>query len=259
MKTLQYYSAAATENSGSPTSPSRNDLSIRGIQRSDADPFPDDVHDEPCFLTNDDTYFFVDDDDPDDELRPDRRVGAGLRWSEARPCEFWTYYDRFVRFWVRKTFHVKYAYDTGFCEKKRRDNREQSLPLFETYAVEMIERHLDADGWADWKRSGQRNPIWLALHMPRYTTVEAIDIDAKKYLLDYYRLHADSPRLPVVHLPLGHFKLLKRVYDQFPRRIWCISSETLGIHVWKKHDRPANRCSPSRKQKWTRRHRPSRN
>ena len=43
--------------------------------------------------------------------------------------------------------------------------------------------------------------------------------------------------MPVVHLPLDHFKLLKRVYDAFPGRIWCISSETLGVHAWKKHER----------------------
>jgi hypothetical protein len=214
------------------------DPSLGGIQVLDADPVAPEFADEPCCLTNDDTYFFEDDDDPEDECRPDRRVGFGLRWSEARPYEFWTYYDRFVRYFPKKKFNVKYAYDKGFIEKKRRHGDGRALPLFESLAIEMTERHLDAEGWADWKKSSQRHPIWLGLHMPKSSTVDCLDIDAKKYLLGYYRTSESSPRKPVVHLPLDHFKLLKRVYDQFPGRVWCISSETLGIHAWRKHDRP---------------------
>ena len=230
------------------TPPTENgDLSLAGTQISESEDSPD----EPCCLSNDDTFFFVDDDDPDDDLRPDRKTGAGLRWSEARPVEFWTYFDRFVRYWPKKSFHVKYAYPTGFVEKKRKGT-DQSLPLFEELAVEMTERHLDADGWAEWKRSNRSSPIWLALHIPKYTTVDAIDIDAKKYLLGYYRQGSskDAPLMPVIHLPLEHFKALKRVYDAFPGRIWCISSETLGVHVWKKHPspRPAFYCHQKNKQ-----------
>jgi len=218
------------------TKSKKSDLSITGIENPDL--FEEDF-DEPCFLAHDDTFFFVDDDDPDDDLRPDRKLGTGLRWSESRPFEFWTYYDRFVRYWPKKRFHVKYAYQTGFMEKKRKGS-DQPIPLFESYAVELTERHLDADSWADWKgRKGRTDPIWLGLHIPKLTTVDAIDVDAKKYLLGYYQdgSSSNSPMKPVVHLPLEHFKLLKRIYDQFPRRIWCISSETLGVHVWKKHDR----------------------
>jgi len=36
---------------------------------------------------------------------------------------------------------------------------------------------------------------------------------------------------------LDHFKKIKLIYDAFPGRIWCISSATLGIHAWRKHDR----------------------
>ncbi len=192
---------------------------------------------EACDLTYEDVAHYEDDDDPD---RPDLLYGFGMRLSESMPFEFWTYFDRFVRYWPRKTFHVKYAYTSGFVERKRR-HTNQSLPLFESLAVEMIERHLLADHWAMWKkRQGRTDPIWLALHMPKRTTVDCIDIDAKKYLLGFYR---DGPSktsrlMPVVHLPLEHFKLLKRVYDHFPGRVWCISSETLGLHAWKKHPSP---------------------
>jgi len=93
------------------------DLSLAGTQISDADPFSGDLPDEPCCLTNDDTFFFVDDDDPDDDLHPHRKAGEGLRWSECRPVEFWTYFDRFVRYWPKKAFHVKYAYQMGFLAR----------------------------------------------------------------------------------------------------------------------------------------------
>ena len=228
----------------------KSDLSLAGTQISAIDSFIEELPDEPCFLTNDDTFFLVDDDDPEDDLRPDRKVGAGIRWSEARPFEFWTYYDRFVRYWPKKKFNVKYAYQTGFVEKKRKGS-DQPMPLFESYAIEMTERHLDSDSWGEWKkREGMTDPIWLGLHIPNFTTVDAIDIDAKQYLLGYYRAGSSALLKPVVHLPLEHFKLLKRVYDKFPGRVWCISSETLGIHAWKKHSspRPALNCHQSNKQ-----------
>lgn len=214
----------------------RRSLSVAGIA-------PDDLSAEPCSLTHDEQFEFEDNDDVP-EL-PGLITGEGVRLSEWLPVEFWTYFDRFIRYWPRKTFHIKYAYDTGFVEKKRRGT-DRSLPLFEQLAVEYAERHLEADRWGMWKHKlsptgfwKSPTPIWLALHMPRYTSVDAIDIDAKQYLLGYYRSGSrkDDPLLPVVHLPLEHFQMLKRIYDAFPGRIWCISSETLGIHAWKKHDR----------------------
>ena len=40
---------------------------------------------------------------------------------------------------------------------------------------------------------------------------------------------------PVVCPDLDHFKSMKRIYDTFPGRVWCISSLTLGMHAWKSH------------------------
>jgi hypothetical protein len=232
MNLLQYYSPAAAENSDAAI----NDLSIAGIQRPFADPFDGSSSDEPFEPTFEDVAYFVDDDHPDEE---DLSNPGVMRLSESCHTDFWAYFDRFVRYWPKKSFHVKYAYPTGFVEKKKKSDKVQSLPLFEQLAIEMTERHLSADQWAEWRRnSGIATPIWLALHMPKFSTVDAIDIDAKKYLLGYYREWETGPQMPVVHLPLAHFQMLKRVYDQFPGRIWCISSETLGIHAWKKHDRP---------------------
>jgi len=65
------------------------------------------------------------------------------------------------------------------------------------------------------------------------TTDHCIDFDAKKFQVAVYR-HKGIME-PVVCPDLEHFQSLKRVYDHFPGRIWCISSLTLGIHEWKKH------------------------
>ncbi|MCY2947580.1 MAG: hypothetical protein NTZ71_05330, partial [Planctomycetota bacterium] len=37
-------------------------------------------------------------------------------------------------------------------------------------------------------------------------------------------------------LSLAHIKKLKKLYDQFPGRVWCISSESLGIHAWRHYE-----------------------
>lgn len=197
----------------------------------------DDFPDEPCCLTHGDVWDFVDEDDQEEHPNPE--AYGVMRLSEAYLFPFWTYFNRFVRYWPQKRFHVKPAYNKGFMEKKRRKTG-RSLPLFESLAIEMTERHLNPSNWAAWKGGNYSDdPIWLGLYMPRLTTVDLIDVDAKQFQLGSYREAglANSRLMPVVHLPLEHFKKLKRIYDAFPSRIWCISSETLGVHVWKKHDR----------------------
>ena len=208
----------------------KNDLSVVGIEK---DPFDGEWEDEPFEPTFADIGYFEQDDD--DEFGPD--FGGVMRISESYYDQFWTYFNRFVRYWPRKSFNVKYAYEKGFIEKKKK-RTGQVLPLFEKLAIEMTERHLCASNWSERKgESFPDDPIWLALHMPKLTTVDLIDVDAKQYRVGYYREHGDRKArlLPVMNIPLEHFKMLKRIYDHFPERIWCISSETLGIHAWKKH------------------------
>jgi hypothetical protein len=163
-----------------------------------------------------------------------------MRLSEAYHDPFWTYFNRFVRYWPKMPYHVKHAYEKGFIEKKRKRS-EQSLPLFEELAIETTERHLCSSTWSQWKgESYPDDPVWLGLHMPKLTSVDLVDVDAKQYRVGYYRENGDRKArlLPVINIPLEHFKKLKVIYDAFPGRIWCISSETLGIHAWKKHSYP---------------------
>lgn len=190
----------------------------------------------PCSLSYTDELF------PDEtELYWYEPVQHGFRYrtSELNPTHFDRFFNRFVKKWPRKAFHLKRSYQTGFVQIKRRTPR---IPLFlyDEIAVEYAERHLNCDYWGMWKsyfagKPVPSEPIWLGLHMPVRTTVEAIDFDAKEHHVGYYGNGIDAR--PLVHLPLEHFKTLKRLYDAFPDRIWCISSETLGIHAWRVHDR----------------------
>ena len=208
------------------------DLSIAGIE---IDPFDGEWPDEPFEPTFDDISYA---DDDEEESYSD--FGEVMRLSEAYHDLFWTYFERFVRYWPRKSFHIKHAYEKGFVEKKRKGSG-QSLHLFEALAVEKTEQHLCSATWSQWKgETFPDDPIWLGLHMPKSTTVDLIDVDAKQYRVGYYRENGDgeSRLLPVINIPLEHFKMLKRIYDALPGRIWCISSETLGIHAWKKHKYP---------------------
>lgn len=192
----------------------------------------------PCSLSFVDVYH------PDEnelDLSEEARHGFGMRRSELNPTEFHLFWERFIKFWPRRTFHVKRSYQTGFCEKKKPNGNSQ--PLFPELAVEYAERHLCHVYWGMWKsvQSGQHvpsSPIWLGLHMPKKTTVDAIDFDAKQHLVGYYDKGIDAR--PLVHLPLKHFQTLKRLYDTFPGRMWCISSETLGIHAWRVHEHPVD-------------------
>lgn len=238
MHLQRYYSVVGGENVRPADILSAADLSIAGVGVKDGEEFDGQHIEEPFEPTFEDLTYFVDDDDPDDDERPDRAIGMGMRLSELCHTEFWTYFDRFVRYWPKRTFHVKYGYPFGFVERKKRGSDNRSLPLFESLAVEMTERHLDPGHWAECRKEVSSPPIWLALHMPSKTTVDCIDIDAKKYHLGYYGKPSNRLKRPIVHLPLEHFQLLKRIYDRFPGRIWCISSETLGVHVWKKHPYP---------------------
>ena len=176
----------------------------------------------------------------DFELLPHERI------SEVWPDDFERYFDRWIRYWPKNSesgYYQKLAYDAPFFLPKSKKNPEKNRHLWEDYLVEQVERHLDPEHWKYRKEAKQftqvkHSEFWLGLNMPSKTTVSCIDPDAKQYLLGYYQIGDDGPLRPVVHLPLEHFQRLKRIYDHFPGRVWCISSATLGMHVWLKYPRP---------------------
>ncbi len=166
-----------------------------------------------------------------------------LRLSHEYPEQFARYMELFVNYSPKKTFNIKETYTSGFLMRKRKNN-DSPLPLFPQLASETVERHLDAKRWSDWKRSLKPDknfcddPIWLALDPAHKTRFDVLDIDAKEYLVGYYA-STNSVRYgkPVMFLRLPYFQKLRKIYESFPERIWCISSETLGVHAWKNHQR----------------------
>ena len=173
--------------------------------------------------------------------------GEGVRLSELQPEHFARYLQRWITYWPKKAdpgFNVKYGYDTGFVYKQNKEGRR--LPLFGDYLIQQVERHLSPLQWEEWReRQGkpvaprfQQSDFWLGLHMPNSTTVTCIDIDAKQFLLGYYRRRANAPLRPVVTITPDHLKVVKAIYQKFPGRNWCLSSETLGLHAWTKFTTP---------------------
>ena len=167
-----------------------------------------------------------------------------LRLSHEYPEQFERYMELFINYSPKKTHNIKETYTSGFLMRKKKNSKDTPLPLFPQLAIETVERHLEARRWSDWKRSIKPNknfcdnPIWLALYPAHKTRFDVLDIDAKEYLVGYYSL-TNSVRngKPVMFLRLPYFQKLRKIYESFPERIWCISSETLGIHAWRKNQR----------------------
>jgi hypothetical protein len=86
-----------------------------------------------------------------------------------------------------------------------------------------VERHLDFY---------DRRPYWLGLRFGKKSSVKCLDYDNKPNVLGYYE--KGEVCKPVVHLPLDHFRSMKKIYGAFPHHVWCVSSATLGLHIWER-------------------------
>lgn len=176
---------------------------------------------------------------------PDGYV-EGVRLSEELTEPFRRYMEEFIRFFPKNCFHIKREYDGGWPQPKVKKGARAGKPSVLVddgdfrYLTETVERHLNYRQWAEWKDRGAILPrqdtlpqFWLALNAPKYVNHENIDIDSKQ-VLGYYHDQWDRTGTlrPVMYLPLAHFQKIKAIYDAFPGRIWCISSESLGLHVW---------------------------
>ena len=148
--------------------------------------------------------------------------------------EYQLYFDRFIKFFPKTPFHTKYGYDKGFLQAKNRKGKRKGQPgyLFPDYLTSTVERHLDPARWAR-ESDDTYSPFWLGLLASKWIKDNAIDIDAKEYKVADYK-YKNCVR-PVVSPPIAHYQMIKKVYDQFPGRVWCISSRTLGLHAWHWH------------------------
>lgn len=178
----------------------------------------------------------------DHDLEVSDGFDLGTRLSEINPDHFWRYYDHFVRYSPKNKetgYYVKWGYDRPWHQAKSRDAERRTLHLWEERAVELTERHLDPDKWEWWKQSnGERETPpglqWLGFFRASHTMFNLIDFDAKDFIIGWYTF--GHQRKPVVIPTVEHFHKLKAIYDAFPDRVWCVSSDTLGVHAWERHE-----------------------
>ena len=149
---------------------------------------------------------------------------------------FQRYKELFITYCRRAPYHVKTSYRGGFVArtKRRQDGSLYNPPLYDALADMLVTKHLDPYRYRYVHDDGlwKREEFWLGLRIGKRTRVKLIDLDNKHNILGYYDGHfCDFPR-PIVNYTLEDFQRLKRVYDFFPRHKWCISSATMGLHVW---------------------------
>jgi len=181
-------------------------------------------------------------------VRPDERL------SEAFPDQFALYCEHFIDFFPKGNYHVKTTYKdsgsfTGWYRKRKRkpnaNGERASLRLidhgFWLNRTSTVERHLDHEQWRLFHdhhqiRVGRPTEFfWLAQQMPSKTRFHAIDADNKGRIGWYGEGTSERPLMPVMEMPFEHFVNLKKLYDAFPDRIWCITSETLGLDIIERH------------------------
>ncbi|HBN78431.1 MAG TPA: hypothetical protein DD473_22000 [Planctomycetaceae bacterium] len=104
-----------------------------------------------------------------------------------------------------------------------------------------VERHLDQDHWREYHEHhdfpcGRPTEFfWIAQNMPKRVSFHAIDADSKNCVGWIGEGTPDNPVTPVMEMGIDHFQNLKAIYDAFPDRIWCITSETLGLDIIERH------------------------
>lgn len=175
---------------------------------------------------------------PDEDMRE-------ILWEESAPLQqvfpvdFDRYLDLFYKFLPKKSVHIRTFYGGGFfCPKRRLKSGDQ---IDQSCYPDLIARHLDLERWQH-NHPSVRYPehYWVAMREPQKSSLKAIDFDNKENVLGYYSTR-DGQRIihrPLPTLTVEHLQAVKRIYDAFPNHIWCVSSATLGLHIWQRYARP---------------------
>jgi len=167
----------------------------------------------------------------DDQLALLQELATPLEkvWTD----EFNRYIELFYKYLPKKPFHARHRYGDGFlCAKgtyKGRDERYDRI-----CCPALVAKHLDFWRWQNCRPEKACPPnYWIAMLPGKKSALKTIDFDNKENLLGYYRDIAGKPR-PLPTMPLEHIQEIKRLYDAFPGRTWCVSSATLGLHLWQR-------------------------
>ena len=162
-----------------------------------------------------------------------------LPLPDRYPDEYARYKELFVDFSKKSPYHIKKSYKSGFVaprQRRRKDGVMYSPSCYE----DLLLRHLDTERWLlthpDEFPIDQPDYYWIGLRFGRKTKLGCIDFDNKQNVIGVYNtcMVGSDPARPLPVLLLDHIQQIKRLYDTFPNRIWCISSATLGLHLWEK-------------------------
>ena len=153
---------------------------------------------------------------------------------EAYPEDFRRYLDLFHRYLPKRPYHARTCYGGGFLAVK--GHYKSTKQPYDAYChAQVIAKHLDYDRWVALNPDKRHTDyFWVAMNAGKYSSLVALDVDNKENVLGSYRSRNGEKTRPVVALTLDHLKKIKIIYDAFPGHIWCVSSGTLGLHVWEK-------------------------
>ncbi len=151
--------------------------------------------------------------------------------------------------WVKRGYTKDKPFILVRSKEKDTEGKRKPLYIFPELLDTYLEQHLDLDRWRRHHltyntRKDKTRPtdlFWFGLLPGKFTKLECFDNDINDRdtskndnIVGYYQPGTGMPVIPVVRPPLAYFQRLKTVHDRYPNRIFCISSETLGIHAWAK-------------------------
>lgn len=199
-----------------------------------------------------------------DSTFSDKILAAPLRLSEEFPEEVQFFCRRFIWPSNRAGFYTREKY-FGTAERspwrpfKRANGQWQHL--YTDLVIELAEKHLDYERFcrscppkSQVRPKESETAFWLGTMAGERAWNDCLDLDSHG-IIGYYAVpsrwhpskHLGDPwydkfartteydwrLLPVVRMPLEHFRLLKAVYDVFINRIWAFSSANLGFGLWR--------------------------
>ena len=127
------------------------------------------------------------------------------------------YFDHFVKYHKKGRWNRRLTYAGGCPQVNRRDTG-RPVPLFPELAVSRTQAHLDGE-------------LWMSLYPGKMVGHNVLDYDGK---MACGSVRDGRDLRPICYPDVPWLLGLKTLMGAFPGRIVCISSATLGVHLWQR-------------------------